>query len=341
MDDLNEYDFDDLTTDQEWWSAFEFIASEYSWEQYNANNSGYSCVKECPDGWGIWPAYDMCVPCVAGCKRCDGYPKKEYSELIETYGKNTADEIMQGYTYLSMMEYGPLMTTDAFVSTCSKCDESLAWDPETNMCTDDCSNGYRYNEYVGICQVDCGIPGCLVCRIMLGSDHCEACQDPYTLQGGRCVCDNQSLYPSELFTSNGSIGRPCDPCPAGYVYKVWLEDTSSVHASVGGCVCPDGFTNNNSANGSCQKSCGSHEYALGVSCSTCDVRCDNCSAGGGYHCTSCDADSKLVIDAYGSYCKCKNPSHHKSLLSGKCESCRDNYTWNEVFEYCVHNNSQY
>ena len=147
-------------------------------------------VKECDDGWGIWPAYDMCVPCVAGCKRCDGYPKKEYTELIDTYGKNTADEIMQGYTYLGMLEYGPFMTTSAFEPTCAQCGEDLAWDAETGTCTDTCSSGYELNSVLRICQVSCGIPGCLVCN---GNGHfCTACYDAYTLRGGRCVCANEN-----------------------------------------------------------------------------------------------------------------------------------------------------
>lgn len=78
----------------------------------------YNCVKECSAGWGIWPAYDMCVPCVPGCDKCDGYPTKEYTELVDTYGKDLADEIQQGYTYLGMLEFGPMMTEYMFEPTC-------------------------------------------------------------------------------------------------------------------------------------------------------------------------------------------------------------------------------
>ena len=322
-------DYTELETGSEWWVALFEVSGQYA---YNTSETqGYTCVKECDDGWGIWPAYDMCVPCVQGCKRCDGYPKKEYSELIETYGKNYADEIMQGYTYLGMLEYGPFMTTEMFEPTCSECYTGTAWDPETNRCASTCSAGYEMNNVLRICQVSCGIPGCLVCD---GSDHfCKACYDAYSLQGGRCVCDNQNLYPSELFTSGGQQGAPCDPCPPGYIYEINITDSGFAQ-----CVCPTGFSNNGSHDGSCQKICGNNQFADGLSCSSCDPRCGSCTSGGGYSCTSCPSHAHLVHDDYGSYCMCNNPLLHMSLASGLCEPCRENYQWNQVFEECFHMN---
>lgn len=111
-------------------------------DSYVYDGRSYDCVKECDKGWGIWPAYDMCVPCIPNCERCDGYPAKEYTELIDVYGKDLADEIQQGYTALGMLEFGPLMTEFMFEPTCQLCAEGKFWEPILCMCMDFCSGGY-------------------------------------------------------------------------------------------------------------------------------------------------------------------------------------------------------
>ena len=84
----------------------------------------------------------MCVPCPPGCERCDGYPSKEYTELISTYGKDLADEVMQGYTYLGMLTSGPFMTYQFFEPECRQCADGTGWDALESRCTDTCSGGY-------------------------------------------------------------------------------------------------------------------------------------------------------------------------------------------------------
>ena len=261
-----------------------------------AQYDGLACVK-CSDSFYL--NNGACSACPSNCKNCA--PISGSLKCLECQGTYSlsVDEtecldcslsgnkekcgICSGSTYF-----------DVTTKTCVDCSTGCSLCTESYNCFQ-CATGYILNRATTTGEATENAKDTCVqltnCKTVY-EDHCEVCNDGYTLQKGKCVGCPANCKTCYLTDINAAASTAkCTTCNAGYMPK----NGACVSTTTGNCAEGD-------ANYGCLKCVDGYYFDDNYECKQCNAECATC-VNSADHCLTCKSGYYFGADGDKSICK--------------------------------------